>query len=193
MIARTHDLAAITALGVVFLVVPPSTLSLSTAIIAVLANLIGGIAPDIDQPTAPLWRNLPIGRYFGRIFGVLIGGHRFLTHSIVGVVLMGILVHWLLIFLSPIMGTVDRDIIWWAFMIGMLSHLVMDTFTKEGVPWLLPLPIKFGIPPLKRWRITTGKKMEMFIVFPSLLVFNCWLYFQYYEEIIYLLRYTIVY
>lgn len=193
MIARTHDLAAITALGVVFLLMPPSSLSLSTAIVAVLANLIGGIAPDIDQPTAPLWRNLPIGRYFGRVFGVLLGGHRFLTHSLIGLVLVGFLANMLLTFLQPVMGSVNRDIVWWAFMIGMTSHLVMDTFTKEGVPWLLPLPVKFGIPPLKMWRITTDGKIETFIVLPGLLIFNCWFYFQHYGEIIKLLRHTIVY
>lgn len=193
MIARTHDLAAVTALGVVFLLAPPTTLSLSTAIVAVLANLIGGIAPDIDQPTAPLWRNLPIGKYFGRIFGVLIGGHRFLTHSVIGLFLVGFLANMLLTFLDPIMGSIDKEIVWWAFMIGMISHLVMDTFTKEGVPWLLPIPIKFGIPPLKMWRITTGKKVEMFIVFPLLLMFNCWLYFYFYDEIIYLLKNVITY
>jgi inner membrane protein len=193
MIARTHDLAAVTTLGVVFLLMPPTTLSLSTAIIAVLANLIGGIAPDIDQPTAPLWRNLPIGRYFGRIFGVLIGGHRFLTHSLLGLVIVGFLANMLLTFLDPILGNVNKEIVWWAFMIGMVSHLVMDTFTKEGVPWLLPIPIKFGIPPLKKWRITTDSGVETFVVFPLLLVFNCWFYFQNYGEIVYLLRHTIGY
>ena len=78
-------------------------------------------------------------------------------------------------------------------MIGMISHLVMDTFTKEGVPWLLPIPIKFGIPPIRHFRITTGKKVEMFIVFPLLLAFNCFLYFAFYDEIIHLLRHTITY
>jgi inner membrane protein len=193
MIARTHDLAAITALGVVFLLMPPVTLSLATAIVAVLANLIGGIAPDIDQPTAPLWRNLPVGRYFGRVFGVLLGGHRFLTHSLIGLVLLGFLSRMLLTFLHPIMGSINSDIVWWAFMIGVISHLVMDTFTKEGVPWLLPLPIKFGIPPLKAWRITTDSMVETFIVLPVLLAFNCWFYFQHYGEIIHLLKHTIVY
>jgi hypothetical protein len=53
MTARTHDLAAITALGVVVLAQPPRTVTLATAIVAVFANLIGGIAPDVDQPTAP--------------------------------------------------------------------------------------------------------------------------------------------
>ena len=188
MIARTHDLAAITALGIVFVLLPPQSLSLATLIIAVLANLLGGITPDIDQPTAPLWRNLPIGSFFGRIFGKLLGGHRFFTHSIIGVAAIAYLAHLLLLFLQPIMGSVNIDVVWWAFVIGILSHLVMDTFTKEGVPWLLPIPIKFGIPPVRAWRITTDKKIENWIIFPGLLLFNCWFYFLYYDRVIELLR-----
>ena len=99
MTGRTHDLAAITALGVVVLVQPVRTVTLATAIIAVFANLIGGITPDIDQPTAPLWRNLPVGKYVGRLFDKMSGGHRFLTHSLLGVVLFGVAAHFLLIFL----------------------------------------------------------------------------------------------
>ncbi len=137
-------------------------------IAAVIANQLGGIAPDIDQPTAPFWRNLPIGGFFGRFFAKMLGGHRFITHSLVGLVIMGFLVNWLLVILHPIMPKVQIDIVWWAFMIGMLSHLIMDSFTKEGVPWLLPIPLKFGIPPLRRLRITTGKGTENFVVFPLL-------------------------
>jgi inner membrane protein len=172
MLARTHDLAAITALGVVVLLQPERSMTLSTAIAAVLANLIGGITPDIDQPTAPLWRNLPVAGIFGRMFGRLLGGHRFLTHSILGLVAFGIAAHWLLIFLQPLLGAINTGFVWWSYMIGMTSHLVMDTFTKEGVPWLLPIPVKFGVPPLKSLRLTTGKALETFAVFPGLLLFN---------------------
>jgi LexA-binding, inner membrane-associated putative hydrolase len=112
MTARTHDLAAITALGVIFLIEPSRPLRLSTAIICVIANLIGGITPDIDQPTAPLWRNLPVGRFFGRTFDKLLGGHRFLTHSILGLALFGFAAHWLLIFLHPIMGQINIGLVW---------------------------------------------------------------------------------
>jgi inner membrane protein len=181
-------MAAITILGVVFVLMPPQTLSLATVIVAILANLIGGITPDIDQPTAPFWRNLPVGPFFGRIFGRLLGGHRFITHSLLGVFLAGYLAHLFLVFLQPIMGSINIDIVWAAFMIGLLSHLVMDTFTKEGVPWLLPVPIKFGIPPLRAWRITTDKKFENLVVFPGLLLFNCWFYFQNYGHVMMLLR-----
>ncbi len=112
MTGRTHDLAAITALGVIVLSQPPRTVTLATAIVAIFANLVGGIAPDADQPTAPFWRNLPVGKYFGKIFGLVNGGHRFITHSILGLAVFGFAVHWLLVFLDPIMGSVDRELVW---------------------------------------------------------------------------------
>jgi inner membrane protein len=192
MIARTHDLAAITALGIVFITMPAQTITLSTIILAILANLIGGITPDIDQPTAPFWRNLPVGKYFGKIIDKMLGGHRFLTHSLLGLVLFGYLFRFLLIFLHPIMNSVDINIVWWAFMVGMVSHLIIDTFNKEGVPWLLPIPIKFGFLPLKSWRITTDGRVENWIVFPGLLIFNCYFYFLNYHHILYLLHNMVV-
>jgi inner membrane protein len=184
MTARTHDLAAITAFGVVVLSQPVRTVTLATAIVAVFANLVGGITPDIDQPTAPFWRNLPVGKYFGKLFDNVMGGHRFLTHSILGLALFGFLAHLLLLFLHPIMGSVNIGLVWWAFMIGMLSHLIMDTLTKEGVPWLLPIPVKFGVPPLKAFRITTGKAVETWVVFPLLIVLNAWLYHVNYDKLL---------
>jgi inner membrane protein len=183
MIARTHDAAAATLLLAVILAQPMHSVTLATAVTALIANQIGGIAPDIDQPTAPFWRNLPIGGIFGKFIGRMMGGHRFLSHSIVGLALFGFLTNMLLNILQPIMPRVDTDLVWWAFMIGMVSHLVMDSFTKEGVPWLLPIPIKFGFPPLRQLRITTGKKAEHFIVLPLLLTAAIWLFATNYPEI----------
>ena len=170
MKARTHDLAAITALGVVVVSQPNLKMSLGTAIAGVIANQLGGIAPDIDQPIAPFWRNLPIGGFFGRVIGKMLGGHRFITHSLLGVALFGFAVHWLLVFFHPIFPGIDIGLVWWAFMIGMVSHLAMDSITKEGVPWLLPIPIKFGFPPVRSLRLTTGKIGEG-IVFICILLF----------------------
>ena len=168
MTGRTHDLAAITALGAVVVIMSSRPLTIATVLVAVIANQIGGIAPDIDEPTAPLWRNLPIGGIFGKITGKLLGGHRFFTHSLLGAAFFSWLAWLVLGVLSPIMHGVDIHLVWWAFVIGITSHLVMDTFTKEGVPWLLPIPIKFGVPPWRDWRITTGKSIEAFIIFPGL-------------------------
>lgn len=171
MKARTHDIAAATALlGVIVALPELPTVTLSTAIAALIANQVGGIVPDVDQPTAPFWRNLPIGGIFGKVVGRMLGGHRFLTHSLLGLALVGFLFRLLLLFLQPIMPGIQIGYVWWALMIGMASHLVMDSFTKEGVPWLLPIPIKFGFPPLKRFRVTTGKWTENLIVLPLLIM-----------------------
>jgi inner membrane protein len=190
MKARTHDLAAVTVLGVVTLMYPPETMTLATVLMALLANQLGGIAPDIDQPTAPFWRNLPVGGFFGRMITKMMSGHRFITHSVVGLILFGFAVKWLLALIHPIFPTVNVDLVWWAFMIGMVSHLVMDSFTKEGVPWLLPLPIKFGFPPIRAWRVTTGTLGEG-IIFCLILLFGVWLCTSNYQAILDLVHHKV--
>jgi len=185
MKARTHDIAAATGLLAVIVTLPElPTVTLSTAVIALIANQVGGIVPDIDQPTAPFWRNLPIGGVFGKVIGKMLGGHRFLTHSILGLFLVGFLFKMLLLFLQPIMPHVQIDYVWWALMIGMVSHLVMDSFTKEGVPWLLPIPIKFGFPPLKRFRVTTGKWTENLVALPILIIVAATISLLWYSELL---------
>ena len=191
MTARTHDLAAITALLVLVLVNTPDSLRLSTLLLAVFANQLGGVAPDIDQPTAPLWRNLPEGHFVGRTFGKLLGGHRFLSHSLLGFALFAWLSNLILHFFHPIMPHVGIQLVWYAFLIGYASHLVMDTFTKEGVPWLLPVPYKFGIPPLKSLRITTGHALENFVVLPVFILFDIWLCTSHYPQFVALLRHVV--
>lgn len=183
MTGRTHDMAAFTALSVIVVTHPLPEITLATGLVAITANMIGGIAPDIDQPTAPFWRNLPIASIFGRFFGRILGGHRFLSHSILGVFIFGIGWHYILEILRPSFPYLDMTVIWWAFMIGFVSHLIMDTFTQEGVPWLLPLPYKFGIPPIKALRIVTGSFAERFLVFPGLIILNAFIFYQHYEKI----------
>lgn len=183
MTSRTHDLAAFSAWGYIILAQPVRTVTLATALAALLANQIGGIAPDIDQPTAPLWRNLPLAKIFGKTFDKLLGGHRFFTHSLLGVAAFSYLALGLLNLLHPIMPHVSVHIVWWAFVVGILSHLVLDTFTKEGVPWLLPIPIKFGIPPIKAWRITTGKIVEK-ALFVAIIILDIWYASKHYTQLV---------
>jgi len=182
MTGRTHDLAAFTVLGFIALTQPLPNISLATGLVAVFANLVGGIAPDIDQPTAPFWRNLPVGGVFGRVFKTVVGGHRFISHSLLGIVLFGFGFHYLLEVLRPSFPHLNMNIIWWSFMVGFVSHLLMDTITREGVPWLLPIPVKFGIPPMREFRVETGEFVERFVIFPLLLVLNGYLYYTYYEK-----------
>ena len=187
MTGRTHDLAAFTALNLLMVQGPPFEISLSTAILAFSANMIGGLTPDIDQPTADLWRRLPAGTVIGKILSPILGGHRFISHSICGVILFGALSRFILDKASSVV-LVDMDLVWYSFMIGFISHLIMDTFTKEGVPWLFPIPIRFGIPPLKVLRVSTGKIAERTFIFPGLLLANAYIYYKNYSFFITLFR-----
>jgi membrane-bound metal-dependent hydrolase YbcI (DUF457 family) len=83
---------------------------------------------------------------------------------------------------------VDMNIVWGAFMTGMVSHLIADTFTKEGVPWLFPIPVNIGIPPIKFLRIQTGGKIEKYLVFPGLVFLNAYMYGGNYGKVIDFLR-----
>jgi inner membrane protein len=183
MTGRTHDMAAFTALTIVVVTQTIPHVTLATGITAVVANLIGGITPDIDQPTAPFWRNLPIGRYVGKTFDKFLGGHRFLSHSIVGAILFISAFHYILNVLKPSFPHLNMDVIWWAFIIGYVSHLVMDTFTTEGVPWLLPIPVKFGIPPIKAFRVQTGGLIERFTIFPGLMLVTVYFIYTHYDKV----------
>ena len=179
MTGRTHDLAAFTALTYTIIITHPSPqMTYATFLIAFSANMIGGLAPDIDQPTADLWRRLPAGTVWGKILAPLLGGHRFISHSIIGIIFFGLLIDFLLETTKSFI-IADMSIVWWAFMIGYVSHLITDTFTRDGVPWLFPIPIKFGIPPIRALRFKTGGLIEKYIIFPGLMLLNGYLFYTY--------------
>ncbi len=183
MTGRTHDLAAFTALSYTVANQNIDPVTLSTLIASLGACFIGGLAPDIDQSTAALWNRLPAGGVVAKILSPFLGGHRFISHSILGIALFAILLKLLLSWMSSVV-LVDMNIVWWAFMIGYVSHLIIDTFTKEGVPWLFPIPIRFGIPPFKFLRIKTGGYVEKSVVFPGLLFLNVYIYYLHYHKIL---------
>lgn len=187
MTGRTHDLAAFAALSYIIATQPIPQLSLGTAIFALGANFIGGLAPDLDQPTADLWRRIPAGSVFSRMLAPFLGGHRYISHSILGVILFGFGLKWLLKMAGTVI-LVDMDIVWWAFMIGFISHLVTDSLTREGVPWLFPIPIKFGFPPFKALRLKTGGFIEKGIIFPLLLILESWIIYANYNTFLIFLR-----
>lgn len=187
MTGRTHDLAALTLLNCVFITQPLMNMSVSTAFISGGACIIGGLTPDIDQPTADLWRRLPAGSIIGRILSPLLGSHRMISHSLVGIAVFGFLS---MKFLDAIRGVilVDMTIVWVAFMTGFISHLIIDVITKEGEPLLFPLPFKIGIPPFRALRIETGGLMEKSIIFPGLMLLNGYLVYTNYTKYLDFLR-----
>jgi len=77
---------------------------------------------------------------------------RHLSHSLLGIFLFGFIAKYLL---GLAQGTllVDMNIVWDAFMIGLFSHLFVDTLTTKGVPWLFPIPFHLGFPPFSVLRV----------------------------------------
>lgn len=188
MTGRTHDLCAFTALTIFFIalpVIPP--MSIATAITAFGANFVGGLFPDIDQPTSDLWDNFRLGPFIAKIICPAVGGHRHLSHSLIGLVVIGGLTQLALNALSKII-LIDMHIVWISFMIGVISHLISDMFTKEGLPLLWPLKWKFGIPPIRALRIEAGTFVETWILFPILLGLNGYLLYSHQEKVFTFLR-----
>ena len=181
MTGRTHDLAAFTALNYIIVTQPIHDMSLATALVAFTANMVGGLAPDLDQPTADLYHRVRGGSILAKIIHPLLGGHRYISHSIVGILLFGFVLQILLDMAGKVL-LVDMDIVWWAFMIGFISHLIMDLFTRDGLPVLFPIPIRFGIPPLKFLRMKTGGIVEKSFIFPGLLLINAYLVYTHYHK-----------
>ena len=190
MTGRTHDLAAFTALTYVVVTHPLQEISLATALVAFTANMVGGLAPDLDQPTANLYRRVRAGNLVSKLISPLFGGHRFISHSVIGVFLFGFVLQILLNAIGTVL-LVDMEVVWWAFMIGFISHLIFDTFTREGVPWLFPIPIRFGIPPFKFLRMKTGGIVEKSFVFPGLFLLNVYLFYSNYSKILDFIKYYV--
>lgn len=190
MTGRTHDLAAFTALNLAFVSTGLPEMSLATAFVAFTANMIGGLAPDIDQSTASIYEKVRGGDFLRKLVSPLFGGHRFISHSIIGVILAGFILDFFLGIIGRVL-LVDMEIVWWAFMLGFVSHLFVDMFTRDGIPLFFPLPWKFGIPPVRALRLKTGGIFEKSLIFPGLLLINTFLIYTNYDKYLEFLRYYI--
>jgi inner membrane protein len=170
MLGVTHQLIAL-ASALWILALYPVTLGPVVGFLAMIAVMIGALVPDIDQPTANIWRRLLVGRALGNIFQAFSGGHRHLTHSFLGIVGIGWLLNWLIhTFINPIILP-EAIVLWNAFMIGYISHPIADTLTDKGVPWLYPLRIHVKIPPgPNSVRVTTGSFVETVLVRSALVI-----------------------
>lgn len=183
MLGRTHDLAAFTTLTVAAVTLPVEPVSLGTAFASLLAAMVGGLVPDLDEPSADIWDTIPVGEVVSKILSPFFGKHRNVSHSILGVVLAYFVSRYLLGWARPYLK-VNLEIVWVSFMLGFISHLVTDSFTQEGIPLFLPFKAKVGFPPIKALRIKTGAWIEKSLVFPGLLALNFYLFWQHYQRFV---------
>lgn len=184
MTKHTHELAAICAVSYWFLSSYSSTITWQTLFGIGTAAVIGGIIPDIDNVASPAWKYsvLPWEDDQTREF---LHGHRHISHSVLGVILFTFVTKIFLNFIH--IPSLDTSLIIEAFVVGILSHLLTDSLTIAGVPWLYPIPVKFGFPPFAFLRIKTGGWIEELAVFPVLIVSLVWIFYVYRSNILQLL------
>lgn len=187
MTARTHDLIAFASLTTTAIYFSPTNLNLYTVFASVIGSTVGSLLPDLDQAGNRLWDLLPGGDYVSKVLRRVFYKHRTITHSLLGGYLLFKGLEWLLpkIFNG---GFVDTNILIVSVMIGFVSHLAADGLTEEGIPLLFPIGLNFGFPPIKSWRIKTGKWFENLIVLPSTLIYLVWLIGNYQEPLLKLLQ-----
>lgn len=164
MMGTTHQLVALLA-AFWILTSYPVSVGWVVAVIMIMAVMVGALTPDLDQPAANLWRRMLAGRAIGNIFQAFSGGHRHMTHSIIGIVAVGYLMRWLMLELLKVDFHDEAMHVWRAFMVGYISHPIADTLTDQGVPWFWPLNIKIKIPPgPEELRVTTESLVEKVIM-----------------------------
>ncbi len=170
MMATTHQMIALLA-ALWLLIQYPISPGITIAILTIIAVMIGALTPDLDQPTANIWKRVLGGRAVGNMFQWFSGGHRHMTHSLIGITLIGWATHWIATNLISPEFTRQALVIWTGFMIGYISHPIGDTLTDQGVPWLWPFHLKIKIPPgPEEVRVTTDSWVERLIVRGGLIV-----------------------
>ncbi len=173
MTARTHDVIAFCGLTTVAALNPPKEITIPTVFACVVGNIVGSLMPDLDQATNRLWDLLPWGDNLGRIFRRLFLGHRTLSHSFLGVIIFDYVLWKLLpVFLNP--SYINPLLVQDAIMIGIVSHLLADAITKDGIPLFFPIPVNIGLPPLEALRIKTGGFVEKYVVMPAAALYIFW-------------------
>lgn len=127
-------------------VLPQLTNSPETATLFVLGGLIGGIFPDIDNPTSYIGKlTVPVSSVIGK-FGELAGKtgpmHRGILHDPV-VYLTGLILSYM--FCPSLVG----------LFLGCISHLYLDVFTPAGIP------LFFGAKHLRLAKIKSGSQASV--------------------------------
>ncbi len=187
MTARTHDAFAFASFVTAAVLFPPQKITLLTLGVSIIANNIGGLFPDLDQASNRLWDLLPGDHAMGNALRKLFLAHRTITHSALGLGIVWFVgTQWLSKMFNP--AYIDGTVVFWSFFVGILSHMIADSLTKEGLPLLFPIPWKFGIPPIKALRVTTGSWVENFVVLPGVGIYLLWFIWIHQVEILFLFR-----
>lgn len=140
MMSRSHVLIGLAATGAA---ITSGFEPLTPAVL--IAAAAGSVAPDVDTPYSLAGRLLPFVSW--PLYQTI--GHRTATHSVVGLVAVGVLAAMLENIAPPFSGI--------SFLVGYVFHVAADLITQEGVAVLYP----FKKSRTRLWpRVTTGSVME---------------------------------
>lgn len=114
---------------------------------AIGASVLGGLIPDIDLPSSTMGKKVKIiAKTINKAFG-----HRTITHS--GLWLIPLIIYY---FKSP-------NMILGGYIVGFTSHLISDSMTSGGLPWLWPFS-------KTRFRLTKFKSGQIDLLFVLLTI-----------------------
>lgn len=122
-------------------------------------SILGGLFPDIDLPQSTLGKiTRPISTLLNRLFK-----HRGFIHSPLFAAIICFLLYKYLNYYYFL-----------GFLLGIMSHLISDTMTKGGIPWLYPFKKK----KYNLTNIESGNKFEtpLVLIFSSIFVGICFSY-----------------
>jgi inner membrane protein len=145
---------------------------------------IGALAPDIDNARSTIGKRAGIFSKAAQHFA----GHRRFFHSILGLLFVGIFIYAVQYAIGLLLFRTGADagareigealagsalglsvatgagIAFSAFLTGYFLHLVADSLTEGGVPWLWPSHLRLGFPPNRKWRFKSGSAAEPVVV-----------------------------
>ncbi|WP_075617172.1 metal-dependent hydrolase [Paenisporosarcina indica] len=127
-------------------------------VLLVGAGVVGALIPDICHGGSTIGRTLPV---ISKVINMLFG-HRSFTHSLLFLLLIGFLLK----------SFVANESLGTGLLIGMVSHIVLDMATKNGVKLFFPFKVRIRFPLTTR----TGGAVES-VVFAALSLLS--VYFGY--------------
>lgn len=110
------------------------------------AGAVGSLIPDICHGGSKIGRRFPL---LSKIVNVLFG-HRTFTHSLLFLALTSIL----------IVALSDSSAILIGYIVGVVSHLILDAATKNGIQLLYPFKLTVRLPLTTR----TGGAVEYIVL-----------------------------
>lgn len=139
MLGNTHIVGGITA-SLAF-----AQISNENPLVLVGAGIVGALLPDICHGGSKIGRTFPISsKIVNKLFG-----HRSFTHSLLFLACIVLLINAFIPYKAVTIG----------LLLGMVSHLVLDMGTRQGVKLFFPIKIKVRFP----LTIKTGSTGEKYV------------------------------